>query len=682
MMATLPQIKTGNGCGCSGGGASGTGGGASGTSGATCSCGRATCESCQTVSFVRPRFFAGQLLTEEDLELLGEYTVAKNRLHNRHFWGDGVVCGLEVSCHPCGGGTVVVEPGHALDCCGNDIVLTCATELDVNAMVRELRISSQGGFDCGDPCRDPKKPPAPPAPGVTSGLAGWTATPPADHPHPDVREYCLYVRFCEQPADAVTPYDTGDACGVQACKPTRVREGVRFELRCREDKGCCAGTLGGKICDCLKDEVVITRVKADSGFLVRYNRHLGAVTRAQRSGTPIVTAARVSESTDTLTKLVEPSVPTWTEEQFLEGVDAAHTVLVFAAEQMTTRTRPGVERAVAAPSNEGSRAVEAVRKFHAEAAKRFPGPARETLSRIDRAYATAVMEQVGAFDATAGPGPQVELMASGVLPSAAFHAELNASVRALRGDLIERARKKPRKTDCTVERTLNALYVPATFQPSVGAGPEARQYLGRIYESSSVLVHHSKDLLLECFCDHVNPPCPPCDDLGVLIACLEVKDCEVVRICNLERKFVLTPVALRYWFPALCQIGEAVEELCCPGVECPPDDAAREPDDQSLVLSRVRGSAQTPMVRTLLALFATQIAACCETSLDRAATKDQTIAQGLFDRREAGLEALGRAMIARERAPEPEEGPRENRRLRRRVADLERRLSKLERTEP
>src|SRR5512143_1662212 len=79
----------------------------------TCSCGGKGCTNCGGQGYVRPRFFAGQLLTEEDLQSLSDYIVAKNRLHNRHFFGAGVVCGLEVSCHPCGGGTVIVAPGHA-----------------------------------------------------------------------------------------------------------------------------------------------------------------------------------------------------------------------------------------------------------------------------------------------------------------------------------------------------------------------------------------------------------------------------------------------------------------------------------------------------------------------------------------------------------------------------------------
>jgi hypothetical protein len=68
--------------------------------------------------------------------------------------------------------------------------------------------------------------------------------------------------------------------------------------------------------------------------------------------------------------------------------------------------------------------------------------------------------------------------------------------------------------------------------------------------------------LQDCICPALLPPCPECHDLGVQLACLEVESCEVVRICNLERSFVPTPAAVRYWLPRH-QVREIVEALCC-----------------------------------------------------------------------------------------------------------------------
>ncbi|HKS72695.1 MAG TPA: hypothetical protein VJQ82_05820 [Terriglobales bacterium] len=78
----------------------------------------------------RPRFFAGQLLTEADLNSAQSYVLAKNRLHNRYLHGYGVVCGLEVVCNNCDG-YVTVKPGYAIDPCGNDIIVCQAQSFNV-----------------------------------------------------------------------------------------------------------------------------------------------------------------------------------------------------------------------------------------------------------------------------------------------------------------------------------------------------------------------------------------------------------------------------------------------------------------------------------------------------------------------------------------------------------------------
>jgi hypothetical protein len=96
----------------------------------------------------RPRFFAGQLLTEEDLNRLDHYIVEKNKLHNRYLHGWGVVCGLEVFCHPCDG-QVTVTSGYALSPCGDDIVL-CADDI-VNVCDLIQRCRERERLDCEPP---------------------------------------------------------------------------------------------------------------------------------------------------------------------------------------------------------------------------------------------------------------------------------------------------------------------------------------------------------------------------------------------------------------------------------------------------------------------------------------------------------------------------------------------------
>ncbi len=68
----------------------------------------------------RSRFFPGKLLTAEDLELEQEYFREKLKRHNRYLHGFGVVFGLDVSN---GSSDVVISPGLAIDCEGNEIVV-------------------------------------------------------------------------------------------------------------------------------------------------------------------------------------------------------------------------------------------------------------------------------------------------------------------------------------------------------------------------------------------------------------------------------------------------------------------------------------------------------------------------------------------------------------------------------
>jgi hypothetical protein len=112
-----------------------------------CVCGpKRTCEGLECLC--RPRFFAGQLLTDEDLRRLDHYIVAKGRLHNKYLHGTGVVCGLEVVCNACDD-TVTVRTGYAIGPCGEDIVVCADTRVDIGELIRAHRHQKAQA----DPCR-------------------------------------------------------------------------------------------------------------------------------------------------------------------------------------------------------------------------------------------------------------------------------------------------------------------------------------------------------------------------------------------------------------------------------------------------------------------------------------------------------------------------------------------------
>ena len=82
--------------------------------------------------FERPRYFPGQLLTEDDLQAEQDYFRGKSRLHNRLMHGWGVISGLGVTVDQ--GTTLVVAPGLALDCAGNELVLTNLERLSLSGL--------------------------------------------------------------------------------------------------------------------------------------------------------------------------------------------------------------------------------------------------------------------------------------------------------------------------------------------------------------------------------------------------------------------------------------------------------------------------------------------------------------------------------------------------------------------
>src|SRR5262245_41219860 len=84
------------------------------------------------VDFTRLRYFHGQPLAAADLRREQAYHRNKARLHNRLLHGWGIVCGLDLRVAPRSGCDdpkdptaieVILLPGAAIDCRGNEIVV-------------------------------------------------------------------------------------------------------------------------------------------------------------------------------------------------------------------------------------------------------------------------------------------------------------------------------------------------------------------------------------------------------------------------------------------------------------------------------------------------------------------------------------------------------------------------------
>jgi hypothetical protein len=239
----------------------------SGYTAMACSC--PACTGLQCLD--RPRFFAGQLLSEAELNGEIDYVLAKQRLHNRYLHGVGTVCGLEVVCSNCNG-QVIIKPGYAIDPCGNDIIVCHEQQFDVLKAIQA----------CCDAVKKKNKTGCDPYAPFNEGCTG------------DEQHWCITIAYQETQTQPVTPLrppktcscagtcNSAGSCGCSncngggtttksngcsspaptstttatACEPTRVLE--TFQLGVVPDPGNCdtsdtllQNTLLAKLFDCI-----------------------------------------------------------------------------------------------------------------------------------------------------------------------------------------------------------------------------------------------------------------------------------------------------------------------------------------------------------------------------------------------------------------------------------------------
>lgn len=495
-----------------------------------CGCGGA---SAFPSAFVRPRFFAGQLLTEDDLSLLTDYVAGKDRLHNRTVFGPGVVCGLEVSCDPCGGGTVAVHPGHALDCQGNDIVVSCKEKVDVDALVRELRVSSLG-VDCGDPCDD------------------------------DGRRYGLFIRYEETPADPVAPYATEEPCPTPGCVPSRIEEGFRFVVRC----------------DTTDDHRYnpLSRLLASVGDLDRYNPVRLLAQRLEVYLAAMGVAAAASDRTFTFD---EADALRYKQNLDLLRGSGEGTPDVPAARAMTEQVR-ALASAIARYDTHDEAGQRNLRERFGDLssideARQVLGSVCERLAATDpekvwdpahRSVAHAVVAEAAARVATrdADAPIEVRLLAQGTPVDNVLQIEFRSDLVRIREWLLGRLDRAPGVADCRLRDEVRTVALP---QPLPTPEPDSTQRLSiteldQITRAAGNLTTYLRRFVTDAACATLNPPCTDCTDTDVLLAHLELDGCDVVRVCSATREQVL-PGGSAYgeWLPKLYPLRALAQRLCC-----------------------------------------------------------------------------------------------------------------------
>lgn len=193
-----------------------------------CGCGCDSTEMCGLECLERPAFSAGMVLSDSDLTALVEWTSGRLGLQRlRHGWG--VVCGLDVRCDKDAPGRVVVEPGYAVGCCGEDIVLCEPQKVDLTGcckveapcgepspaedkeLVEVSYDAPDRSTDCGDVVVDIVLEPTqtPSATGLVPGCG------------------CGSGGGCRSGGGCGSAGRTGDTCGDQHVVSTRTRDGGR-----------------------------------------------------------------------------------------------------------------------------------------------------------------------------------------------------------------------------------------------------------------------------------------------------------------------------------------------------------------------------------------------------------------------------------------------------------------------
>ena len=204
-----------------------TGTSSSTSAGSSCGCGChdhavTNCGCCKLTCFERPKYFCGQLLSDADLTLQETYFREKSKLYHRTMDGFGVVCGLRMSRDFQCKGHITIGDGFAIDACGNDLVVCDPQSFNVIGALRQRNWLVEMPFPRhqNDPAMRNDR---------DSDDSGRSANEEDDD---CLHAQCFYIGICytEEPVDFATPYMTECNAGPGPCQPTRIREGVRFEI--------------------------------------------------------------------------------------------------------------------------------------------------------------------------------------------------------------------------------------------------------------------------------------------------------------------------------------------------------------------------------------------------------------------------------------------------------------------
>jgi hypothetical protein len=359
--------------------------------------------------------------------------------------------------------------------------------------------------------------------------------------------------------DPIAPYTTDDRCSNIACQPSRVREGYSFELRCSE-KDDPPDTLWDRILCCIGDLEEAVKASSDANAVGRFHDKAAFASQQIKINAPVpfeqIDVDVLSQGTQRLQRFTgERQMAAETAEiDIRNGLDD----LQSTASAIVRWDLQSNKESLAAKLGAAAENVEAARRAVQTAAPvlAMAAAARITSDR-DRVFAE---ESTG--QALKWTKPNATFIETEDVQRKFFAYNAGYSVKSmssfssvmiqLRDWLIQAIDKRGLFGDCKLRDEVLTLEIPTNAKTPADTQKAA-------YSLRKAIVEYFKD----CFCAALNPPCLPCDETAVKLACLEVENCEVTEICNLERTFVLSGPAFRYWNPFINLIGRFFEWLCC-----------------------------------------------------------------------------------------------------------------------
>lgn len=159
---------------------------------------------CEGNDFKRLRYFHGMLLEDKDFKAEQIYHIEKRKLLNRSLHGWGVVCGLGIDLNV-EQTKVIVQPGFALDCHGNEIVVCEPVHIPI------------ASISCLCPKPTVKNP-------MTEKDCKEMLT------EDEERTCYIGIRFCEIKDDPVPVHTPSGGCEEKSCDYSRTREGFFIDF--------------------------------------------------------------------------------------------------------------------------------------------------------------------------------------------------------------------------------------------------------------------------------------------------------------------------------------------------------------------------------------------------------------------------------------------------------------------